>query len=834
MADLRRTIEIILSGSDRTGQAFSSASRGLETLERRASSVTQPLTAAGSSVIALSAAAAGVGSIFLSMSEQIDNANRRIAASLGIPFDKAEELGGIAQNLFGSGLVDSVEEGADAIIAAFQKFGDVGEEELQKIADKGLEIQNVFGSEYTENIAAAETLTKNFGITNEQAFDFIVSGFQKGLNSSGDFLESINEYSTQFSNGGASAEQFFSLMESGLQSGVLGTDKAADAFKEFRVRIQDGSKATKEALEQLGIDSDALAKKMANGSLSTAEAFQLVLTKLQQTDDRTIRMQAGVGLLGTQYEDLGGKAVLALDITKTSMDDLAGASAKLEGVNQSLSKKFTQAWRTAQIEVAKLKLFEEPRAEMSAFLDALRKNLPKSLEGVDFSAFQTALDDIQKSLSSALNIDLSSPEGLRRVIQAVTNTITALINTLSGIAAGFSPFIQLAGQVIGLYTSLDSETQKYIGTLLGMAAGINTMLPILGGMGAAFGAVGTAMSVVGDIERMKTAFTALQATLAPFAPVLAVVAAGFAGWQLGRWAAENIPAVKEIQNSLTDLYDTLLDTDDINAARASTEQMTTLIENLTEKTGDATITAENYRKKFREWVDSQRDAEKSTKDLSKATGDLANKTNDVGLAADKMKNTNNQFGETVNANTDALTGMADNASKAGEFIEKTHGSLSSLSNNQKVKLIEAKIKLNVSQIEADVEKTKAAFDSLNTTLETSASVMGDAFGALSGANSKDLDFTERRKIFEVLESEMEIRQGASEKQAELIDAYIEQMKARSSALMSGESLITINAEDLQPSAKAFMMELLDEIKIEANAAGQEYLLGMQALSTTGV
>ena len=72
---------------------------------------------------------------------------------------------------------------------------------------------------------------------------------------------------------------------------MLGTDKAADAFKEFRVRIQDGSTATSAGLQQLGIDSQALAQQMASGQITAADAFQLVLGKLNETGDANVRMR---------------------------------------------------------------------------------------------------------------------------------------------------------------------------------------------------------------------------------------------------------------------------------------------------------------------------------------------------------------------------------------------------------------------------------------------------------------------------------------------------------------------------------------------------------------
>jgi hypothetical protein len=225
---------------------------------------------------------------------------------------------------------------------------------LVNISEKALTLRDSFDSEINESISAAQTLMENFGLSSDQAFDFIASGFQRGLNRSDDFIDTINEYSTQFSNGGASAAQFFSLLETGLQGGVLGTDKAADAFKEFRLRIQDGSKTTEDGLKLLGLNSAAITRDLASGSITVTQAWEMVTGALRQTDDAAIRMQAGVALIGTQYEDLGDAAVAAIDMSRVSLDDLSGATDKLSAKYDTLGNFFSGLWRRATVALSPL------------------------------------------------------------------------------------------------------------------------------------------------------------------------------------------------------------------------------------------------------------------------------------------------------------------------------------------------------------------------------------------------------------------------------------------------------------------------------------------------
>lgn len=81
---------------------------------------------------------------------------------------------------------------------------------------------------------SAAALQKKFGLSSQEALDFIVTGFQKGLNNSDDFLDSIGEYANLFAEGNVTADQIFSLMETGISGGVLGTDKMADDLMTLR------------------------------------------------------------------------------------------------------------------------------------------------------------------------------------------------------------------------------------------------------------------------------------------------------------------------------------------------------------------------------------------------------------------------------------------------------------------------------------------------------------------------------------------------------------------------------------------------------------------------
>ena len=310
----------------------------------------------GGVVVAGATAAAGavigIGAAAFTAASDFDAATKKIQSQLGASDEAAKQYWETLKAVYGNNFGDSIEDVAASIATVEQAFARLGgATDLQASTEDAIALRDAFGIEVNESVEAAAELMDKFGLTSEQAFGFITTGFQKGLNSSDDFLDSITEYSTQFANGGADASQFFSLLESGLQAGALGTDKAADAFKEFRLRINDGSTLTADSLEMLGINADKFTAKLADGTLSTADAFQVVLSALNEIEDPTIRMQAAVGLIGTQFEDLGDSAVAGLSLAKFNIEDLAGATDSLNRQYENLPSFFEGLRRRALVAI---------------------------------------------------------------------------------------------------------------------------------------------------------------------------------------------------------------------------------------------------------------------------------------------------------------------------------------------------------------------------------------------------------------------------------------------------------------------------------------------------
>jgi phage-related minor tail protein len=526
--------------------------------------------AATGGVAAIGAGLLAVGGNALDMAGQVRQGAADAQAALGLTQGQAQDLANTAVTIFGQNWGDSVADVNSTLITVRQQMKGLADSDLPGVAEGALALRDTFGIDVAESTNAANTLMSKFGLTSKQAFDFIAAGNQKGLNASGDFLDTIGEYSTQFAAGGASADQFFSLLQYGMQGGVLGTDKAADAFKEFRVRIQDGSKTTSAALTAIGIDQEKLLQGMETGAISAADAFTMVQDHLNATTDTTVRMQAGVGLLGTQFEDLGTQGALALSLTGTKMGDLAGATDSLNAKYTTLPSLLEGGMRQFQTAIL-------PVSDL--LLQIGNQALP-----IVSAAIGTLAGWLTGAITSGMNLfntGLAGAQSLMTTLADPINIIIGYVTTLKGNFDTFFNTVQSGGDIFTAFGALLSSNFAAISTAAGDLIGwiANTGLPMfvqaLGDWATAFVSwiaplippmlgelanmlgnlvgwlVGTALpAIIGKLAEWGSAFVAwIGPQIPPMLAQLSVLAGQLWDWmtgtalpnimqKLGQWGAE--------------------------------------------------------------------------------------------------------------------------------------------------------------------------------------------------------------------------------------------------------------------------------------------------------
>ena len=168
--------------------------------------------------------------------------------------------------------------------------------------------------------------------------------------------------------------------------------------------------------------------------------------------------------------------------------------------------------------------------------------------------------------------------------------------------------------------------------------------------------------------------------------------------------------------------------------------------------------------------------------------------------------------------------MVKSATKAAEQTVETRLELEKIASNERIRLIEARVTLDVANVEANARVAVATIEGLSATIESTGNVLSDLFGALAGAENLRTEFA----IEDQIKRENEIREETLALQKRQAEAQIKIAEARAKALRSGNAVIEIDGAGLQPQLEAFMYEILKSLQVSVNADGYEMLLGTGA------
>ncbi|MFE2409843.1 phage tail tape measure protein [Kitasatospora sp. NPDC059408] len=260
--------------------------------------------------------------------------NGKLQASLGTTPETASRYGKAAGQLYANGISDSVEEGAQAISSVMRSGilpPDATNAQIESITGKVSDLSKTFELDLAQTANATGQMLKT-GLAKDgtEAMDLMTVAMQRMGPRADDLSDTMNEYSTKFRDLGLSGADAMGLMAQGMAAGARDTDTMADALKEFQIRATDGSAASKTAYEAIGLNAEAMTKKIAAGGPAAKEGLQQVLDGIKGIKDPADRTAAAVGLFGTKAEDLGG-ALLAMDPRSavSALGETAGAAEKM-------------------------------------------------------------------------------------------------------------------------------------------------------------------------------------------------------------------------------------------------------------------------------------------------------------------------------------------------------------------------------------------------------------------------------------------------------------------------------------------------------------------------
>lgn len=247
-----------------------------------------------------------------------------------------------------------------------------------------------------------------------------------------------------------------------------------------------------------------------------------------------------------------------------------------------------------------------------------------------------------------------------------------------------------------------------------------------------------------------------------------------------------------------------------------------------------------------QWGDSGREAQKLDEQIRRTDGAMiaaGKSAGELGGAMGGVSTAFSQVGSGTIKATGAFAEVTDKTAAAktqldaltqsgkltvDQMIEVTKNAndfkskMEEIASNERIKTIEATISLKTAGLQADMERVKAAFASIDSTVQSTGDLLGSLFGNLTSTDNRFKEL----EIQEQIDLENKRRQEALDIQKKLAEAEIERIEAQTAALNRGDALIQIDGTGLAPELEAFMWKILGAIRTRANAEFADYLLGL--------
>ena len=200
---------------------------------------------------------------------------------------------------------------------------------LKEVRNEVQAVADTYGKDFREVLESANALSKQFGISIQEAMKLVEDGFIAGADVNEEFLDNIKEYPAYFREAGLSASEFIAITTQANKAGIY-SDKGIDTIKEGNLRIREMTTATRDALEGIGISSEEVMQGLADGSLTTFDVMKQVSEKLGELPASSSEVGTAIAdIFGGPGEDAGLQYILTLKDIDTNLDNVKERTGKL-------------------------------------------------------------------------------------------------------------------------------------------------------------------------------------------------------------------------------------------------------------------------------------------------------------------------------------------------------------------------------------------------------------------------------------------------------------------------------------------------------------------------
>lgn len=639
--------------------------------------------------------------------------------------------------------------------------------------------------------------------------------------------------------------------------------------------LNDVQRATGGNVQQMAV--------LFGGTEALSAVLGLTGDKAAKFSEELARMQGAAGATDTAFQKFAGALspytqqlrnaveVGLIGVGDRLLDESGGIVAALAAIVRAISSSANGGSLKPLVDD-----LEAGFRRVQTVLEAVARNLPAALNSADLSGFLDGAQAVATALGRLFGgADLTSVEGLRLAIEGAGRAFNLLSQYVAGAIDGIGPFSTGLATIASTISQINPDTVAFVGTVGGLALGLSAVgsalsvvTPLLAAIRAAGGIAGSLGSAAG-LAAFGAALGTTGVALATFgATFTATRALGldekFNDWLIPDWLAGYQGAT--LGTALADAADWIgkfgTASDQAAPAAQRLADAQTAIESVSERnarlirdaiadeakhTSEQLLGAAASREQAAEADALVRMWEKLGYNYDATTGALrrtAEVMDDVWFGLEKQRLAANQaldaqrgyrvelvngiptYTQVAKAGEKLFEPAKKSAEEAKTASDKLKESLEKIASDERIKTLEIKAKIDIADIEAQTERLKAAFASIDNTVTSTGETLAKLVGEFADAQSS----WDKSSIWKEVERESKRRDDALKLQRELIEAQADYLREKARALARGDASISVNAPGLKPHLEAFMWEILSAIELRASTEGQERLLGVSGIA----
>lgn len=427
-----------------------------------------------------------VGDKAVSAYAETETAVSKVNAYFGETGEAAEASAEIVKNVYGSGVGQSMDAVEEAVIMVKKNLGDLGDTDLTNLTKQALTLEELYGIDMNETLRGVNSLMKQYGLTAQEAMDYIVRGTQNGLDKTNELGDNLSEYAGKFEQAGYSASEYFQLLQNGLEGGAYNLDKVNDAINEVTTRLADGTIGN--SIDLYSQKTQSLFLAWQNGEATQKQVIDSIVADIGNCTSQQEALNMAAQAFGTMAEDGNLKFITSLTSVGETYDSVAGSAENLFSQTQTPMQEMEANTRKLQqaliplgekiVELANVVL--PPLVAIITAVSDVFNMLPEPVQnfvvilGALLVAF-TALTPVIAALAvsfGALNISLLPVIGIIAGVAAAIAGIIAIVKNWGAITEWFGNLWQTVseklmelwnGLVVFFTETIPAAFQKFIG-----------------------------------------------------------------------------------------------------------------------------------------------------------------------------------------------------------------------------------------------------------------------------------------------------------------------------------------------------------------------------------